>query len=93
MVKVANLRGYLQSLAQAYSETYHSQSQADFWGLREFYSTVRHINKALQEEKRPLEGPLLMEAVQRNFGGRPSEMKTVLDTFFNSLGKLHYGCL
>lgn len=51
---------------------------------------MRHINKALQEEKRPLEGPLLMEAVQRNFGGRPTEMKAVLYTFFASLGTFRH---
>jgi len=51
MVKSANLKGYLHALARAYSQTYHQQEHPDFWGLREFYSTVRSINVALQRRK------------------------------------------
>ena len=47
MVKSVNLKGYLQSIAQAYSAVYHGQEREDFWGLREFYSTVRFINRSL----------------------------------------------
>jgi RZ type zinc finger domain/AAA domain (dynein-related subfamily) len=86
MVMSANLKGYLQSLARAYSEVYHAQTQDDFWGLREFYSTVRHINRSLQKYRRPLDGAIIMESVQRNFGGRPQEMGNVLKVFFTSLG-------
>ncbi len=93
MVRSANLKGYLQSLARAYSEVYHNQTQQDFWGLREFYSTVRHINRALQKRAASSEndlvvvdGPLVLSAVQRNYGGKPKEMENVIQTFFNHLG-------
>jgi hypothetical protein len=80
----------LQSLACAYNEVYQSQVQADFWGLREFYSTVRHINRALAVDSdgtsRLLDGRVVMNAVQRNFGGKPAEMDQVVSVFFNSLG-------
>jgi hypothetical protein len=49
MVKSANLKGYLGALAKAYSAVYHAQSHADFWGLREYYSTVRAINAAINQ--------------------------------------------
>lgn len=86
MVKTASLKGYLQSLARAYNEVYSTQTQADFWGLREFYSTVRHINRALAKENKSLDGNVIMNSVQRNFGGKPKEMDSVLRVFFNSLG-------
>ncbi len=76
----------LQSLARAYAAVYASQTKRDFWGLREFYSTIRFINHALTVEKRELDGTVVMNAVQRNFGGRPMEMDHVLREFFMSLG-------
>ena len=86
MVRSANLKGYLQSLARAYNDVYQNQGQEDFWGLREFYSTVRHINRLLRESNKPLDSQVVMNAVQRNFGGRPSEMDRNLNIFFSSLG-------
>jgi hypothetical protein len=87
MVANANLKGYLQALARAYSEVYHAQQQPDFWGLREFYSTVRHINRALRSSgASTLEPQTVMDAVLRNYGGRPTEMERVLNTFFTTLG-------
>jgi len=50
MVRSANLKGYLHELARAYNEIYHEQEHADFWGLREFYSTVKAINSAMGEK-------------------------------------------
>ena len=113
MVRGAGLKAYLQAIAKAYSATYRTQSQQDFWGLREFYSTVKHINARLNPTPsgpasaaasgpasaasatsgpaagpapRELDGALVMQAVQRNFGGRPKEMEGVLRTFFSQLG-------
>jgi hypothetical protein len=114
---------YLQALARAYSEVYHSQLHPDFWGLREFYSTVRAINGALSVQREAitisaedggggggasggsgssslsaggsvgggagsvaLDGPMLLNAVLRNFGGRPHEVEKVVTTFFRELG-------
>eukprot|EP00656_Telonema_subtile_P027205 TRINITY_DN2923_c0_g1_i1.p1 TRINITY_DN2923_c0_g1~~TRINITY_DN2923_c0_g1_i1.p1 ORF type:complete len:2755 (-),score=765.54 TRINITY_DN2923_c0_g1_i1:91-8355(-) len=86
MVRNANLKGYLQAIAQAYNKVYLTQKQADFWGLREFYSTVRYINQALETSQATVLSPeVLMEAVQRNFGGKPLESQVVVEEFFQSL--------
>jgi len=86
MVNYANLKGYLQSLARAYNEVYSNQEQKDFWGLREFYSTVRHINRAMERDNKALDADIIMNAVQRNFGGRPREMESILSKFADLLG-------
>lgn len=93
MVRSANLKGYLQSLAKAYDETYRQQEHADFWGLREFYSTVRAINSSLAQQRVflgtetvSLDGPTLINAVLRNYGGRPHEMRKIVNCFFTKLG-------
>ena len=105
MVRSANLKGYLQALARAYNTVYQEQDHADFWGLREFYSTVRAINSALQQARdgdksgggggsgdnnNDVEGSLtpamLLNAVLRNFGGRPMELAKVVRIFFMELG-------
>jgi hypothetical protein len=114
MVKSANLKGYLGALAKAYSAVYHAQSHADFWGLREYYSTVRAINAAINQPsttfhegegggtgqamasslsaKHPdgnlasaLDASMLLNAVLRNFGGRPAEMEAIVSVFFDEL--------
>ena len=51
----------------------------DFWGLREFYSTVRAINTALARMRKEgeavaLDADMLLWAILRNFGGRPLEV-------------------
>lgn len=51
MVQRAELKGYLQAIAKAFSEVYETQALQDFWGMREFYSTVRAVNKALSEHE------------------------------------------
>lgn len=95
MVKSANLKGYLQALAKAYSAVYHEQERPgghpDFWGLREFYSLVKAINGALATQREEggavaLDGPMLLNAVLRNFGGKPDEMDRVVSLFFSELG-------
>ena len=87
MVRNVQLDGYLRSIARAYNAVYNGQTQQDFWGLREFYSIVRHINLRLTEGKgRAFDASVLVDAVQRNFGGKPEEMEGVLSTFFNEIG-------
>lgn len=109
MVRSANLKGYLQALARAYNSVYHTQEHADFWGLREFYSTVRAINRSLLLAKETsgdgsssgvggggsnsivaattaLDGNMLLNAILRNFGGRPMEIIKVVKLFFKELG-------
>ena len=89
MVRSANLKGYLQALARAYFEVYRRQiawGQEDFWGLREFYSTIRSINRQLKRSQGgALNAATVMSAVQRNFGGRPEVLRAVLSLFFESL--------
>lgn len=82
MVRSANLKGYLRALARAYNSTYQEQEHPDFWGLREFYSTVRAINSSLSRvrsetgnEAAVLDSDMLLYAVLRNFGGRPHEVR------------------
>ena len=69
MVKTATLRGYLQAVAKAFNQVYTTQRLEDFWGMREFYSTVRFVNKALQTDTSGLSPALLMNAILRNYGG------------------------
>lgn len=103
MVRSANLKGYLNALARAYHDVYHGQTQQDFWGLREYYSTVRAINSYLgtapsaastadttgDGESCPssaLTGSMLLKAILRNYGGRPSETEHIVSVFFDHLG-------
>lgn len=51
MVQRAELKGYLQAIAKAFSQVYDTQTLPDFWGMREFYSTVRAVNKALTDHE------------------------------------------
>jgi hypothetical protein len=103
MVRSANLKGYLSALAKAYSAVYHAQTHTDFWGLREYYSTVRAINSAINKavavgdnpgvaalssstQSSALDAAMLLNAVLRNFGGRPNETEAVVAVFFRELG-------
>jgi MoxR-like ATPase len=84
MVNSANLKGHLQAVAKAFFEVYRRQKQTDFWGMREFYSTVRFVNRALKSHS-ALNKEILMTAVLRNYGGRPSELELVVDHFFREM--------
>lgn len=87
------MHSYLRALARAYNETYENQEHADFWGLREFYSTVRAINSSLarvmassDSESVTLDAEMLLWAVLRNYGGRPGELLRIVTCFFRELG-------
>jgi hypothetical protein len=69
MVKTATLKGYLQAIARAFEFVYRRQQLPDFWGMREFYSTVRAVNKG-GTSATGLQPQMVMEAVMRNYGGR-----------------------
>jgi hypothetical protein len=93
IVQGASLKGYLDSLANAYHEVYLGQTQADFWGLREFYSLVKKINRDIQQlrfsgEAADLQPQQFLHSIQRNFGGRPREMERVIEIFFQKVGML-----
>jgi hypothetical protein len=84
-----NLSAYLPLIAEAYFQIYARQATstfADFWGLREFYSTIRFINAALAEHKKALDATTVVAAVLRNFGGRPDALESVLREFYGALG-------
>ena len=38
----------VEALSEAFFEIYRTQKRPDFWGMREFYSTVRVINADLK---------------------------------------------
>ena len=46
----ASLKGYLHALSKAFFDIYKNQQQQDFWGMREFYSTVRALNVELRRQ-------------------------------------------
>ncbi|CAK9096351.1 E3 ubiquitin-protein ligase rnf213-alpha (Mysterin-A) (Mysterin-alpha) (RING finger protein 213-A) (RING finger protein 213-alpha) (RING-type E3 ubiquitin transferase rnf213-alpha) [Durusdinium trenchii] len=92
MVQSANLKAYLRALSEAFAEIYKRQKRADFWGMREFYSTVRVINaelkiRAAEGLEAVLEPKVLMKTVQRNFGGQPEdELEACIEEFFERTG-------
>ncbi|CAD7957434.1 unnamed protein product [Amoebophrya sp. A120] len=92
MIQTAQLRMYLKSLAEAFHAIYQNQPRQDFWGLREFYSTVRVVNGELkQREKRgepqSLDADCLMKTVLRNFGGCvQQDMERNIENFFRKVG-------
>ena len=90
MVDRASLKGYLRAVAKAFSSVYRNQAAKDFWGMREFYSTVRYINRALADGGQ-LDGSILLNAVLRNYGGRPDAIEGVVDTFFKEMGMVATG--
>ncbi|CAK0875561.1 unnamed protein product, partial [Prorocentrum cordatum] len=92
MVASANLRGYLKALSEAFFDVYRTQGRPDFWGMREFYSTVRVVHAELRDRaarggEAALEPQVLLRTVQRNFGGRPaSELDACVRKFFGHTG-------
>ena len=92
MVEAANLKGYLTKLSEAFFEVYNHQRRPDFWGMREFYSTVKVINAELKRQAAEglgaaLDAQLLMRTVQRNFGGQPpEELEACVEEFFERTG-------
>eukprot|EP00931_Biecheleriopsis_adriatica_P017997 TRINITY_DN1271_c1_g1_i1.p1 TRINITY_DN1271_c1_g1~~TRINITY_DN1271_c1_g1_i1.p1 ORF type:complete len:4782 (+),score=1057.93 TRINITY_DN1271_c1_g1_i1:65-14410(+) len=92
MVQSEHLKAYLKAMSEAFSETYKAQKRADFWGMREFYSTVRVINSELklraeQGLEAVLEPRVLMKTIQRNFGGQPPETtEGIIEEFFDRCG-------
>jgi hypothetical protein len=85
MVQKAAIKGYLQAVAKAFSEVYQRQRLTDFFGMREFYSTVRAINAAFGDSS-TLDAQALMTAVLRNYGGRTDELESIISSFFVSAG-------
>ena len=90
---------YLRALARAYNSTYQSQEHSDFWGLREFYSTVRAINSSLARIRDDvssdaasstvaLDSEMLLWAVLRNYGGRPNEVRFIFLRFHFLIGSV-----
>ena len=86
MVRNPNLKGYLFALARSYGAVNEGQQCEDFWGLREFYSMVRKIQRGLERRGTMLTAQVLMDALLRNFGGRPQELEAIIETFFSSMG-------
>ena len=89
MVRTAMLKGYLQAIAEAFNGVYTHQDLADFWGMREFYSTVRSVNKCIvdgsQDGTTELSASMIMNSILRNYGGRPKELEGIIARFFQCL--------
>jgi hypothetical protein len=91
------LDSLLPALARAYAAVYAQQVRLDFFGLRDFYATVRALAHALHsdapidiscESHSALQGDApLVRAVLRNFSGRPpAETRAVLQRFLTEAG-------
>ena len=92
MISNSQLKMYLRSLAEAFHTVYKDQRRNDFWGLREFYSTVRVVNaelklRAARGEPENLDADCLLKTVLRNFGGcTEQEMNDNIFKFFSKVG-------
>lgn len=87
IVDRVHLSNYLKSIAEAYKKVYSTQTIPDFWGLREFYYVVKYINnRLLDSDECIISAQLMLEAVLRNFGGRPvaetEEVSFLIDKCF-----------
>jgi hypothetical protein len=61
----------------------------DFWGLREFYATVKFISSHLQSKdvgEREIDPKMLLQGVLRNYGGYPLKIDQIVGTFFDQIG-------
>eukprot|EP01130_Rhizamoeba_saxonica_P005883 TRINITY_DN2328_c0_g2_i1.p1 TRINITY_DN2328_c0_g2~~TRINITY_DN2328_c0_g2_i1.p1 ORF type:complete len:3185 (-),score=755.13 TRINITY_DN2328_c0_g2_i1:18-8699(-) len=83
IISSQHLQASLQSLAEAYYTIYHNQTKADFFGLRDYYHLIKYLMRNLDHTLTP---ELLDSALQRNFGGIPSEMEMIYDEFFSRVG-------
>jgi len=80
------LKRKLGAIAKAYQEVLKSQSIPDFWGLRDYYSLVKSLNRAMETSgSSNLDSSMLKKIILRNFGGIPEMRKKILQTFFDKL--------
>ena len=86
MVSSAALTAYISCIAKAYASVYKAQQatpQKDFWGLRDYYATVRNVERTLVDGT--VTGVGLLQAVLRTYGGKPrDEIDGVVDVFFSA---------
>lgn len=77
--------GELSSIARAYHKYYAEQPIQNFHGLRDYYSLVKAL---LRKGRRP-DSSVMVELVNRNFGGIPDEfgsINVIRDIFLSELG-------
>lgn len=67
IVNRPDLESYLRPLAEAYNAVYTTQGRREFFGLRDFYSIVKDVNRRLKAATHFSED-ILLQAVVRNFG-------------------------
>lgn len=67
IVNRVDLESYLKPLAEAYNEVYSNQGRREFFGLRDFYSIVKDVNRRLRGSVEFSED-ILFRSVIRNFG-------------------------
>lgn len=87
-VHVSDLDGLLEDIAKSYLMYTEILQFRNFHGLRDYYSLVKYVSKRLLEDRDentiPDEGEkewILLQGLQRNFGGLPSESSTLLSMF------------
>jgi hypothetical protein len=94
------LDSLLPALARAYAAVYAEQQRSDFFGLRDFYATVRALAHELHSDAPAAIGKSLVQqgdaplvrAVLRNFSGRPpAETHAVLQRFLREAGSSSVG--
>jgi hypothetical protein len=89
MVHSPLLSGYLRFVSAAYARVYDKQEKRDFWGLRDFYATIKFLDHAQTKDRLPFDGQMYMHAILRNFGGRSQreiEAVLVLFDFLSAVG-------
>ncbi|KAJ8319134.1 hypothetical protein KUTeg_004225, partial [Tegillarca granosa] len=78
------IKKILKAIALAYHECNTSQNFKNFHGLRDFYSLNKHLSRSLlkieiSDDK--LMSEVLIRGLLRNFGGLPSELKSIVGIF------------
>ena len=82
-----DMERYLGPLTKAYFGVYKRQTDnmmREFFGLRDFYSILKDVSERRFREGN-LSPDILIQAVRRNFGGKPRELDSILGHFFDAL--------
>ena len=87
-ITLFEIKDILQSIAESYLQYIHKLRFKNFHGLRDYYSLVKYVSQKLIENfdtssviSEMSKGSILLEGLQRNFGGLPSEEPALLKSF------------
>eukprot|EP00051_Salpingoeca_urceolata_P024164 m.421491 g.421491 ORF g.421491 m.421491 type:complete len:4954 (-) comp20197_c0_seq2:49-14910(-) len=86
-----NLMQHVTNLAASYHRVYTSQQGREFIGMRDYYSLLKYLRRALQasgagsaQGSVELTPEILQRGLCRNFGGKANTLEQVLTTFHQS---------